>query len=285
MLSTKSRILAFRLAGDLQPEIEWDIDIEVTDLEREPPQKFTLLDWSGEVVFYKTPRQPNGYDTQRVHADRRRLPARLLPNLSRELSAIASSSVRFVLATPADAQVVERLETFRAAEPLHVRAEGTVATLLWPGLEQQLGRGNTAVRSTVLTECLELPRDRWCEEFLPALLPPGRLVLEADLSSEAPQIGERLKKARRAFYEGRYEDMVREIYVIMENVRVKAPKAESDPEETAALRRTWEGIRSLLNLYRHRNPSVQPLDRATAKFILFAAVQADLWIRLGRSAE
>lgn len=285
MLSTKSRILNFRLAGDLQPEIEWDLDIEVTNLEREPPQKFTLLDWSGEIVFYKTPQQANGYDTQRVHADRRRLPARLLPNLSHELSGIAGSSVRLVLATPADPHVMERLETFRAAEPLHVRAEGTVVTALWPGLDRQLARGSNALRATILTESLELSRDQWCEEVLPALLPPGRLVLEADLSSEAPQIGPQLKKARRAFFDGRYEDMACEIYMIMENVRVKAPKTESDPKETAALRRTWDGIRSLLNLYRHRNPSVQPLDRATAKFILFAAVQADLWIRLGHSAE
>ena len=277
MLFTKSRVIDVRPAGDLASEIEFELEIGINHLEVK--ELFHLVDWRGDAVFYRTPAQSGSYSSQRYHGDQRRLPLRFVPALDNEPKGFGNNQVKVILAAEATSIAMERLEQFRKGTELNVRIEGNFVVLLSPRLEKQLEAAGPPLWCRVLSENFEITRDRWSEVILPALFPPGKLVVETDLSTELPVTERSLKAARRAFYDGRYEDMARELFVFLEDVKTSS-RGNNDTEEVAALRRTWEGIKSLLNAYRHKKPDVQPLDRDTARFLLLAGLQVDLWVRL-----
>lgn len=285
MVICDSRIVGVKVAGDLESELEWTVEVRLPKLAHPNPGKIWTFDWCGDLVFLLDPVPANTLHSERYRSISRRVRAhQVLGGGSRETTGFDGSTLKLCFETSAAPRVMKGLESFRNGGELHARIEGSVAYVHGPSVERQFDDPSTMVRMQVVTESFKLDSVLWAEELLPRLLPPGKLVVETDLSEELPVTESSLKAARRSFYDGRYEDMARELFVFLEDVKTNN-RGSGETEDLAALRRTWEGIKSLLNAYRHKKPGVQPLDRTTARFLLLAGLQVDLWVRLGRKGE
>lgn len=275
--STISKVTPIRDAVD---RLEWDVRVALSGF-GPTTQGVYVLRCDGRIAFYR----------ERVAGmpgptfPRRTLTARWTNTERPRLHVPGEAIFQFATDVPRDA--LDEVERFREGGPLFARFEGKLALVFqksegqadWLGdLVRVLGDFHRSSSFDVCTDHLAL-RDDWCEEILTALRPPGRHLVEvcvpsAEASCERGQRAlEHLRNAQRAFDDGRYADVLRAAYVVLDELvplhNVASPRYGAFGHDR--LREQMSETRKLCNPERHRTRDQfdsAPPDRLLAQHVL-----------------
>lgn len=191
----------------------------------EATSRLFVAKWIGDVGLT---RQPEGPGLVPAGPTKLVQPATWLsePEGSRRFSSTDGMATFTCEMTPS---IIEAIERFREGGRLFVRLQGKFQTFSVgvTGVTEQAAIGlflrplldfRYGLWLDLASDSYELTRDLWCAEILPALRPPGRVILEAQLPLAVAdeEHGRRalghLDVAQRAFDEGRYEEAARLVY-------------------------------------------------------------------------
>lgn len=276
----EARITGVKAFCDLRDRLAWEVKLTLPRYTEKGTDTVAYFDWVGDIAFYREPLGtgalgPYPNPNRKSLSARWEVPIRSLVSRSKT---IECHPVALHLSTDLDTHALERLESFRAGGRLYARVEGRINLLYSSMTDRQLKDPSVSLRETIASESYELPPHQWCEEILPSLLPPGKLLVEIDCSGEldSEPMNERFARARRAYYDGRFDDMVAELYKVFE--QIPAPNSADDRDRVrGSLRNVHKGVKELLNLYRHHNPDAPALSRPVARFLLLAVIQEDVF--------
>lgn len=249
----------------LIPSLRFTTNIRIDDPHTDA--RLFVAKWIGEIGFTKSQEPTNGMSP--TGPNKLVLPARWSsePHATRSWARSDTAATFECDVPPA---VVDAIDRFRDGGRLFARVQGKLQ--IWPTgspgtdvnevLSNILGGITDPMRIIwfdIWGDSIELTHHVWCEEILPALRPPGRVVFEAVLPPSTPteEHGRRaldhLDAAQRAFDEGRYEESARLVYKAGEALQPLGKAVESRYSEYTQ-RRVAEAnsaIQALANSDRH----------------------------------
>ncbi len=191
-------------------------------------EQLFLLGWLGGVALYREPVASNSLPA----SGKLLLPATWESHPD-QTKVFSSSPLLMKLRTALPGDAFDRIERFRDGGRLYARFEGKLEYLaLGPSdaaRDQRIGAllaclavGRNVIWRDIWGDSLELTRDVWAGTILPALRPPGRVILEAALPTlasdhdAAKRAFEYIAKAQASFDEGRYEPIGQAIFKALE---------------------------------------------------------------------
>lgn len=208
----------------LVPSLRFSTNLRVDAFQSE--DRVFLSKWLGEIAFTKKAEPSNGISP--TGPNKLVLPARWTsePQTTRTW---ARSDVFATFECDMTPEIVDAIDRFRNGDRLFARVQGKlqmwstgshgmppndVLKLILSGVTDS----QRVIWFDVWGESLELTHYVWCEEILPLLRPPGRVVFEAVLpaltatEAHGRRALDHLDAAQRAFDEGRYEEAARLVY-------------------------------------------------------------------------
>ncbi len=277
---TDVRILGVRAVNDLRDRLEWELRLHLPHYTEKGVDTVSLFDWEGDIAFYRDPLPPRSLGPT-LNPNRMSLAVRWeapVRDATNKCKSIECHPINTFCTTDVDTRILEQLEAFRSGRSLYARVEGRINLLYSSQVTRQFQDPSVSLREIIASESFELPLTQWSEEILPRLLPPGKFVVELDCSEELGGTAsrDRVNRARRAYYDSRFDDMVAELYKVFEAVLPPAPVDEGD-RLRRTLKNVYKGVKELLNLYRHHNPEVPPLTRPLARYLLLAVMQSEIF--------
>lgn len=184
-----SRIIRVDAVTGLVDKLMWTVAARADFWGAPPHLGYLALDWVGRVVLSLVPGAPTN------------APALVAAWVQREhvTRTFANDDLSLSFETPLPGDALDRVERFRDGGPLFAHVEGSFFVLQFEGessprppldravaVFNQLTQRKTALwTNLVRTEPFELTRDQWAAGVIPALRPPGRVVLEVRLPAVA----------------------------------------------------------------------------------------------------
>lgn len=271
----------WRVAWTFEATLHWGTDSQAR-----------VVGVSGDVAIYREPCAANSRPAE-THP-RTRLACRLQDGGR----IIQTHPTDFTVVTELPPWVLDDIESWRSGGQLYARFEGELfllscgvnrdprggAVVGYPLLDQ-FGDGGRTVYQRLDSESLEISRDRWCS-LLAVLRPPGRIALDLPLGGPSAVEGEpsatldKLLKARAELDAGAYPNVVRLLYVVLEDLQ--ATLNGTDGLSARYGSRTKERIlgnlkelKGLANCERHGGQGAEPerADRDLANYV-FAGTAA-----------
>ncbi len=268
--------------------IRWHVRI-ATDFLTTEPRRAYVLQWDGLVSLYRE----SVPSTTTVGADHPRLTlSTRWANRNWSSRVHSPSDVRFEFVTDVSHEALDAIEEFRASGRLYARIEGILIVIFrgltdgvdnWAeGIKTLMGDNSSTHGQPIISEPLELTRDRWCAQILAMLRPPGRHVIEVQLplasanddnSTAAKNAIMRLTEATEAFKYGRYSDVARISYQVLDELR-KASAGIMDKYGMFAHKRINDELKALCSICNPTRHAEEPahdglsVDRALAQYVL-----------------
>lgn len=255
-------ITEIRPVEDAIDRITWTVEI-ATDFWGIAPAHAFAFDWIGDIVFYREHVPSNTMPGPQT--PRRSLPARWIRRqYDAQLHVPGPKAWTFETQMPPTA--IDALESFRESGRLYARLEGEALVVVWDresdplaDLASVMGAGHRVPTATIRSEAYELTRDLWCRHVLAAVRPPGRFVVEIAVATAnaVNEIGERimrgLAEAQGAFDEGRFPEVSRECYRVLDELAKLLDAIEERYGKLArkSFREQITELKSLCNPERH----------------------------------